>query len=187
LEESVYPPGEDSQLLLEVALMEIKDDDEVLEVGTGSGYVAACLKGHCREIVTTDISPLAVKSAKREGLEVIRTDLFTGICRKFSLILFNPPYLELEDWEKRGDWLEKAIDGGKGGIEVLTRFITGLRQVMSNKGRAIVIVSSHTSDKVFRVIREEGFDYRIMARKKLFFEELYAVRIGNKSDSTASL
>jgi len=168
--------------------MEIKDDDEVLEVGTGSGYVATCLKGHCREIVTTDISPLAVKSAKREGLEVIRTDLFAGICKKFSLILFNPPYLELEEWEKHGDWLEKAINGGKGGIEVLTRFITGLRQVMSNKGRAIVIISSHTSDEVFRVIRERGFGYKIMARKKLFFEELYAVRIQNQiTDSATSL
>ncbi len=167
--------------------MEVREDDEILEVGTGSGYVAANLRPHCREVIATDISPFAAKSAKKEGIEVIRTDLFAGIRRKFSLILFNPPYLELEEWEKRGDWMEKAIDGGKGGIEVLTRFIMELRDVMEDGGRAIVIVSSHTSDEVFRVIREHGFDYEIVARKKLFFEELYAVRIRNKSDSAAGL
>jgi len=171
--------------------MEIKEGDEVLEVGTGSGYVAANIKKHFRDVVSTvvatDISPFAVRAAKKEGLEVIRTDIFVGICKKFSLILFNPPYLELEEWEKQGDWLEKAIDGGKGGIEVLTRFIRGLREAMSEGGRAIVIVSSHTSGEVFRVIREQGFGYRILARKKLFFEELYAVRIEKPAESASSL
>ena len=157
--------------------MEVREDDDVLEVGTGSGYVAANIREHCRKIVTTDISPLAARSAKREGLEVVRTDLFEGICGKFSLVLFNPPYLELEEWEKQGDWLEKAIDGGKGGIEVLTRFIVGLRRVMKSGGRAIIVISSHTSGEVFRVIQEQGFGYRIIASKKLFFEELHAVRI----------
>ena len=186
MEESVYPPGEDSQLLLEAALTEIREEDEVLEVGTGSGYVAANIREFCREVVATDISPHAVRAAKKEGVEVVRTDLFAGICKRFSLVLFNPPYLELEDWEKQGDWLEKAIDGGKGGIEVLTRFIKGLREVMGEGGRAIVIVSSHTSAEVFRVIREEGLDYEIMATKKLFFEELYAVKIAQASLSASA-
>lgn len=175
--EDVYPPAEDSQLLLEAALMEIREDDVVLEVGTGSGYVAANIRKYCKEVVATDISPHAVRAAKKEGIDAVRTDLFAGICGKFSLILFNPPYLELEEWERRGDWLEKAIDGGKGGIEVLTRFIRRLREVMGEGGRAIVILSSHTSNEVFRVIREEGLDYEITATKKLFFEELHAVRI----------
>ena len=163
--------------MLEAALKELREDDEVLEVGTGSGYVAANLVGKCKEVITTDVSPFAVKAAKNEGLEVIRTDLFAGICKEFSLILFNPPYLELEEWERRGDWMEKAIDGGKGGIEVLIRFIRKLREVMREDGRAIVIVSSHSSDEIFSIIEEEELEYEILATKKLFFEELYAVRI----------
>jgi len=99
----VYPPQEDSELLLETALMEIKKEDKVLEVGVGSGYVSEKLKDKCKFLLATDISPYAVKEAKRKGLNVIRTDLVKGIRKKFTLILFNPPYLELDENEKTGE------------------------------------------------------------------------------------
>jgi len=104
----VYQPAEDSELLLQTALEEIRSTDVVLEVGTGSGFVASRIAGMCRLVVATDISPHAVKEAKSKGVEVVRTDLFSGLKRVFTLILFNPPYLELEDEEKRGDWMDLA-------------------------------------------------------------------------------
>lgn len=40
----VYEPSEDSELLLEAALDEIGGEDEVIEIGVGSGFVSEKLK-----------------------------------------------------------------------------------------------------------------------------------------------
>ncbi len=179
--EKVYSPAEDSELLLDVALKEVKRSDTVLEVGTGSGFVAERLKGLCKLIVATDISPYAVREAKSRGVEVVRTDLFSGLKRAFTLVLFNPPYLELEPWERKGDWLEIAIDGGKGGIEVALRFVRRLNEVMLEEGRAIVILSSHSEVKAFlKECESMGYTTAIAGKKKLFFEELIAVKLRPK-------
>ena len=173
----IYPPAEDSELLLEVALREVKPEDEVLEVGVGSGYVSERIKGKCRFLIATDINPFAVKLVKKKGIDVVRADLFEGIRKKFSLILFNPPYLELEEEEKRGDWIEKAIDGGKKGIEVICRFLDKVRDVLKENGRIILIISSFNTPWVFEEIEERGFKWEIVGEKKLFFEKLYALRL----------
>lgn len=174
---AVYPPQEDSELLLEVALKEIKPDDDVLEVGVGSGFVSERLKDKCRFLLTTDISPYAVKEAKKKGLNVIRTDLVKGIKKKFTLILFNPPYLELDKEEKQGDWFEKAIDGGKHGIEVMVRFLDEVKDVLADYGRIILIISSYNIPYIFEEIKKRRFKFEIVAKRRLFFEELYALRI----------
>ncbi|HIP62781.1 MAG TPA: protein methyltransferase [Archaeoglobus profundus] len=174
---NVYPPQEDSELLLETALMEIKKEDEVLEVGVGSGYVSEKLKDKCKFLLATDISPYAVKEAKRKGLNVVRTDLVKGIRKKFTLILFNPPYLELDESEKTGDWIEKAIDGGKHGIEVMVRFLDEVKEVLADNGRIILIVSSINIPYIFEEIKKRGFKFNVVNKRKLFFEELYALKL----------
>ena len=119
----IYEPSEDSELLLEVALNEVCEKDEVIEIGVGSGFVSEKLICRCKFLVATDISPHAVKEAKKKGIEVVRTDLAKGVRKKFSLVLFNPPYLELEEELKTGDWIDKAIDGGKEGMKLYVDFL----------------------------------------------------------------
>ena len=173
---NVYPPSEDSELLLEAAMREISLDDEVLEVGVGSGFVSERIKDLCRFLVATDISPYAVKESKSRGIEVIRTDICRGIRKKFTLILFNPPYLELSEEEKRGDWLEKAINGGKHGMEVIMKFLDEVGEVLADDGRIILIISSMNKG-IFDEIERKGYTYEIVGQKKLFFEELYALKL----------
>ena len=176
----VYPVAEDSELLLEASLEEVRDDDWVLEVGTGSGFVANEISKRCRFLVASDINPVAAKKAKQLGLEVVIADLLKPFKRKFSLILFNPPYLELEEFERRGDWLEKAIDGGRRGIEVINEFLMELDGALTQGGRAILIHSSVNVPEVYEILKRTGFEYEIIGEKKLFFEKLYAVKIYRK-------
>lgn len=173
----VYEPAEDSELLLESALKEIRPEDDVIEVGAGSGFVAERLVGKCRSIMVTDISPHAVRILREKGLDVVRTDIARGIKKKFSLVLFNPPYLELEDELKRDFWKDCAINGGKDGIEVICRFLDTLRDFMDKNGRAVVIISSLNLPRFFEEVRRRGFDYKVLAVRKLFFEQLYAIKI----------
>ncbi len=173
----IYEPAEDSELLLEAALQEIKPEDEVIEIGAGSGFVAERLKGKCRYILTTDISPYAARELRRKGLDVVMTDIARGIKKRFSLVLFNPPYVELEDELKMGDWLDVAIDGGRRGIEVIRKFLDMLDEIMDDSGRAILIASSQNEPEVFDLIRERGFVYEIIGERGVFFERLYAIKI----------
>ncbi|MEM2086158.1 MAG: methyltransferase, partial [Archaeoglobaceae archaeon] len=168
----IYEPAEDSELLLEVALREVNERDEVLEIGAGSGFVAEKLLGKCKSLLVTDISPYAVKELKKKGLDVLRTDLASGIKKKFSLVLFNPPYLELEEKLKRDPWADMAVNGGKEGLETIKRFLDTLRNFMSPKGRAILIASSINMPRIFEEIESRGFEYEIVAEKRLFFEKI---------------
>jgi release factor glutamine methyltransferase len=103
----VYSPEMDTYLLLECALKELRPGDRVLEVGTGSGYIASRLmRETC--IVATDINPFAVREARDLGVDVVRTDLVDGLCGRFEMILFNPPYLPTQPNECIPDWLPEG-------------------------------------------------------------------------------
>ena len=131
----------------------------------------------CRFLVASDINPYAAKKAGEAGLNAVIADLLSCFRKKFSLILFNPPYLELDEFDSKGDWLEQAIDGGKQGIEAIERFSAELDDALVETGRAILLHSSITLPEVYEAVWSEGFKYEICREKKLFFETLYAITI----------
>lgn len=140
----VYPVEADTLLMLEAAREECRTDDRVLEVGTGSGHIAASLHPLVGCILAVDINPHAAHAARRRGLDVVRTDLFAGLRGRFDLVLFNPPYLPTSPEERIDDWLEYALDGGPDGRRTITRFLGGLREVLAPRGRALLLVSALT-------------------------------------------
>ena len=177
LPDQVYPPAEDSFLLLRAALGEVQSTDRVLEVGTGSGYVAAGLLGRAAAVVATDINPHAVEYARSRGVAAVRTDLFSGLCGPFDLVLFNPPYLPTAPEERIDDWLEYALDGGPTGRVVIERFISDVGRVLSPFGRVLLLVSSLTGvDEVREVFARAGFVSFIVDEEKVEGETLYVLR-----------
>ena len=177
--EHVYEPAEDTFLLLEAALSEVKENDSVLELGTGSGIIAKTLskKSKISRIVTTDINPYAVRCARSKGLKVIRTNFFDGLESKFDLILFNPPYLPIDHPEIGDRWLEISWDGGKDGRRAITEFLKGVGDYLSGKGRFLLVVSSLSGiEETINFARNKGFVVEIPREKKLFFERLVVVR-----------
>jgi release factor glutamine methyltransferase len=179
----VYPVREDTLLLLEAAREEVRPSDRVLEVGVGSGYVARQIQGRVACIVATDINPYAVRRAREEGIEVIRTDLVAGICSRFNLILFNPPYLPTRPEERIKDWLEYALDGGLSGCEVIARFAGQVGTVLAPKGRILLLISSLTGKReVERVLERQGMIGRMVKETALDGETLFVYRIHRKED-----
>jgi len=177
----VYQPEADTCLMLKAAKSEVRAGERVLEIGAGSGVIAADL-ARVALITATDINPHAVRSTHEKGVDVIRTDLFSGICGKFDLVIFNPPYLPTMPEERIDDWLEKALDGGPTGRVTIERFIGGLERALAEGGRALLLISSLTDkEQVVNLCSENGFSSSVIAKLPVEGEVLLVLKIVRKS------
>jgi len=174
----VYPPKEDTYLLLKAALAEAGPNDTTLEIGCGSGLISRELAAKVERLLVTDINPYAARLAKAEGIEVVRANLFQGIKGKFDLILFNPPYLPTKEEERTSQWINYALDGGENGRETIDRFLKDLKDHLRPGGRALLLISSLTG---LRAVQEkawaEGLEAREVVSEKCFFEKLYVLKL----------
>jgi release factor glutamine methyltransferase len=169
---SVYPPSEDTFLMLDC--IEIRPKERVLEMGCGTGIIAV----HCAMaggiVTAADVNPKAVEcaraNAKLNGLEieVVHSDLFLDVQGVFDLIVFNPPYVPDEI---RGD-IERSWAGGEDGVRVLERFLRGAPGHLSRAGRILVLLSTTMEDAPLQCVLSQFIRDRLAA-KKLFFEEIW--------------
>ncbi len=173
----VYKPAEDTLLLLRHAKRLVEGD--VLEMGTGSGYIAIELSRmpRVRRVVGADIDPEAVGMARNNALEAgvsdevsfLESDLFQNLGdSRFNWILFNPPYLPSEGAIDELSW----AGGGTGG-ELLMRFLSEAPPYLSPGGCILAVVSSHTSFDFEKAERQ--YKIEVLEEVSLFFETLSCV------------
>jgi release factor glutamine methyltransferase len=177
-DDQVYAPAEDTFLIRDAALAEVRPDDRVLEVGCGSGAVSAALLGRAGSVAATDINPHAVRAARALGVETVRTDLMAGVRGPFDLVLFNPPYLPTAPEERLDDWLEYALDGGPTGRETIERFAADIGRVLAPFGRILLLVSSLTGpEEVRKLFAGLGYIVLLAAKERVEGEDLLVLRI----------
>ncbi|RAP52324.1 MAG: methyltransferase [Methanosphaera sp. rholeuAM270] len=176
--DEVYPPAEDTFLLIDNLSIDATDD--VLEIGTGSGLVSIFASLQCNTVTSTDINPHAIECARnnvelnnRTNIRIIESDLFENVTEKYDLILFNTPYLPVSMEEHSDDNYSKAWDGGESGREVIDRFIDEAPIYLKKNGR-IQIVQSSLSDneKTLSEFEKKGFEVEITAIEHVFFEDI---------------
>ena len=160
LDLDVYEPAEDSALLAGVALVHVDADDRVLDVGTGSGYVARRIADATgAPVVGVDVNPHACRRARAGGVEAVRGDLTRPFRdRAFDVVTFNPPYLPTDPDAEWDDWLETALSGGQSGREVIERFLDDVGRVLAPDGSAFLLVSTYADvDAVVEYAGRRGF------------------------------
>jgi release factor glutamine methyltransferase len=172
--QQVYEPSEDSFLLAETALSEIKDSEKVIEVGCGSGIISAVIKANKKvSIIGVDINPFAVECSKKNGVEVIMGDLLTCIKGKFDTIVFNPPYLPTCEKERTNDWLGTALDGGENGRMIIYRFIRDAGKRLAENGKILMVVSSLTGiEEIKSEFYSLGYEVRDGSQERISFEQI---------------
>ncbi len=179
--ENVYEPAEDSFLFAEN--LEVNAGDWVLELGTGSGILGILAAKKAREVVAVDLNPHAVRCAKQNAvlndvsdkMLFLQGDLFTALtdAEKFDLILFNAPYLPLEDSET-DSWLGRAWAGGATGRQVIDRFISQAQSHMRQTGRILLMQSTLANiEETQQKFAAHSMNARVVASLSLpFFETL---------------
>jgi release factor glutamine methyltransferase len=180
LTDQVYEPAEDSYLLADTALDLTKDGMKVLEIGTGTGFVSAVLKANRNiYLIATEISPIAAKCAKSNGIDVIRTDMFAGLKeeKQYDAIIFNPPYLPTAEDEKVPGWLNYAFDGGVDGRKDVEPFMQQVSNYLKPHGFILMLISSLTGiDKVIEEMGKYSFESQVIASEKCSFEKLVVIK-----------
>lgn len=177
--EGVYYPREDSMLMAGVIEKADLKGKRCLDMGCGSGFLAILMAKKGAAVTAADVNATAVEAARKNasrnnaGVDFVCSDLFSGIKGKFDLAVFNPPYLPVDD-----EYADESFSGGETGRDAIERFLEEARAFMSEKGQILLLVSSLTGEKeVTDAARRCGFREGILAREKLDWEEIIAVRL----------
>lgn len=172
----VYPPSDDSILLIES--LDVIPREKVLEVGCGSGVVSIhCAKNGCY-VTAVDVNPRAVELARRNSvanetdIRVLESDVYGNVDGVFDTIMFNLPYLPVDE----EGLLAKAWSGGPDGLGPLPRLLEGAPDHLVPGGRVVVVVSSLTEPRALEEALE-GYEVRTIGEQRLFFERLSVLEI----------
>jgi len=169
----VYQPAEDSGLLAEAAIEEAHG--RVLEVGTGSGWVAQRIaEERGLDVVGSDRNPHAARQARERGVEGVVADLLSPFrVDAFDAVCFNPPYLPTDPDNEWDDWMEHALSGGESGRELIEPFLDDVGHVLAPGGVALLLVSSLTGyDEVLALAEDAGFAAEPVIEESFPFETL---------------
>ena len=137
--------------------VEEENVEHILDLCTGSGCIAiACAYAFPSAIVdAVDLSPEALEVAeinidKHELGEMVNTyysDLFNKLPpTKYDIIISNPPYVGLNEWENLPPEFhaepDMAFKGGESGLDLVLRILTNAKEYLSEQGILIVEVGS---------------------------------------------
>jgi len=174
----VYQPAEDSGLLAEAAVAEAHG--RVLEVGTGSGWVAQQVaEERGLDVVGSDLNPHAARQASERGVEGVVADLLAPFrADAFDTVCFNPPYLPTDPDNEWDDWMEHALSGGESGRELIEPFLDDVGRVLAPGGVVLLLVSSLTGyDEVLALAEDAGFATDPVVEESFPFETLTVVAL----------
>ena len=166
----VFPPiFPDSIILAKNILKEVKKNDRVLDIGTGSGIQAIFAASKSNEIVATDISNKALKCAEfnikkykfQQKICLKKSNLFSKISGKFDLIIFNPPFrwFKPKNFDERSETDENYFN--------LQKFFRMAKKFMSKNARIIMVFSNSGDIEFFEsLIVKNNFYFKIISKKK---------------------
>lgn len=181
---TVYEPAEDSRLLADAVVERIEADERVLEVGVGSGYVAARVREETgAEVLGCDLNPEACEAARTAGIEAVRANLLDPFAAgSVDVVCFNPPYLPTPPDLEWDDPLEYALSGGESGRRVVRPFLADVGRVLRPGGRVFLLVSSLTNvEAVSELADEAGMTTREIAEESFPFERLVVLEITERN------
>lgn len=155
-----------------------KNKAEILDLCAGSGCIGLSLKNNLEDKVSislSDIDEEAIQQIKYNAeslslnVDIIKSDLFTNIDKKFDYIIANPPYIPFDEkLSKSVTEFEphNALYAKDNGFYFYQQILNNIQQFLNKKGKLYLEISDHI--------------YQIMINKNLPFNIKYYDDINGK-------
>jgi len=168
LKNDEYPPSEDTFFIVDN--IENEKGNFALDVGSGSGYLTKLLSENFSFVVGTDINFDVLTKQTYKTENIICCNGSDALKIKFDFIVCNLPYLATDKI------IDIATDGGTEGFEIPKKILDSVICNLAEDGKFVFVTSSLSNyQKLIDYAQKLGLKTRIMAKKKLFFEELILV------------
>ncbi|XP_078353640.1 bifunctional methyltransferase-like [Oculina patagonica] len=157
---------------------------DFLEVGCGAGYTAilAALASKRCHVLATDINETAVKNTIENATlygvddrvkvvvsDVYNHEIFTD--KKFDMIYWDLPFAgqHTEPGTNLDPLMRSLLDPG---FQSFRRYLLEAKNYLKKTGRIFVAFSFHIGSKELfdRVVKETGWNYKILSTKNILFE-----------------
>ncbi len=172
----VFYPGTDTELL--ITTIDIRPDEIVLEVCSGTGVISLFAAERAKEVIATDINPNAIKNikenAKKYGFErkinAIQANLFPNIKKQFEVIIINPPYTdhEAQNFEEQAFWDKDH--------QIVKRFFKEASTYLTDKGRIYLSWANFAGfDFIEKLAKEYNYTMKKIAETKEEGEIIFRV------------
>lgn len=163
-------PRQDTEILVEEAMLQLHDGMRILDMCTGSGCILLSLLKYSNECegVGIDISEPALTVAKenatRLGLkaEFLQSDLFEKVQGKFDLLVSNPPYIATKEIETlmpevREHEPMQALDGMEDGLYFYKKIVEKSTDYLYNGAGLLFEIGYDQGEAVSELMRKKGF------------------------------
>ena len=180
----VYRVDRDTALLTDVLRDRVRGR-HVLDVGSGTGALAiAAAQAGAASVTAVDLSRRSAAAAWLNSrlhhvpITVRCGDLFTPVRgRRFDVVVANPPYVPASDQSPTRYRIARCWDAGHDGRLLLDRLCSGLPEVLTDDGSALVVHSEVCGEQAtIAAMAAAGLDARVVARAVLPFGPVMRAR-----------
>lgn len=174
--ENVLVPRFDTEILVEEALKEINDSDNILDMCTGTGCILISLLNYSNNCRGTgvDVSEKALETAGRNAdriltarndisINFVKSDMFAGLesSEKFDVIVSNPPYIETDEIEKLSPEVKDfdpriALDGGNDGLMFYRIIAKECSDYLKPGGKMFLEIGWNQAEAVRELLEKAG-------------------------------
>lgn len=195
--ETVYIPGEDT-FFLEDSLKELvrsnsvpTDVSKIAEMGVGSGYITIILMKLFPECLFYAIDKnqkaldctsnnIQLNELAHVQIEFFLSDLFQTVnADTFDIIIFNPPYLPMEENSSLATTDPLYRSTWEGGTDLIIDFLHSSEKYLSQNGEIIMVLSQYQvkDGNIDDFVSETNTSLKVKEffKKQISLETLYVV------------
>ncbi|HEX8172149.1 MAG TPA: peptide chain release factor N(5)-glutamine methyltransferase [Thermoanaerobaculia bacterium] len=170
VDDRVLIPRPETELLVEAALERAPRNGRVLDIGSGSGCIAITIERERPDLrvvsVDRSLDALAVAAKNRDALQshvaLAASDLFGGVRGTFDLVVSNPPYVPLAEYEQlavevRIHEPRMALTPGPRGTELIERLMGDAHARLAANARVILEVGYGQEEAIRAIAAAKGY------------------------------